>query len=93
MRSALERTLSRRGLLIQACGDGLVALQKWRTMRFDVIPLDLTLPGMDGLQVLAEAIQIGLSTPVLIATARSTVGDRSMGLKDRKSTRLNSSHQ
>ena len=80
MRSALERTLSRRGLLIQACGDGLVALQKWRTMRFDVIPLDLTLPGMDGLQVLAEAIQIGLSTPVLIATARSTVGDRSMGL-------------
>lgn len=80
MRATLERTLSRRGFLIQACGDGLVALQKWRTMRFDVILLDLTLPGMDGLQVLAEARQSGLSTPVLIATARGTVGDRIMGL-------------
>lgn len=80
MRSALERTLSRRGFLIQACDDGLAALQKWRTMRFDVILLDLTLPGMDGLQVLAEARQSGLSTPVLIATARGTVGDRIMGL-------------
>jgi len=80
MRSALERTLSRRGFMIQACGDGAVALQKWRAMRFDVILLDLTLPGMDGLQVLAEARRSGLSTPVLIATARGTVGDRIMGL-------------
>ncbi len=80
MRSALERSLSRRGFLIQACGDGLVALQKWRAMRFDVVLLDLTLPGMDGLEVLAEARRSGLSTPVLIATARGTVGDRIMGL-------------
>ena len=80
MRSARERSLGRRGFLIQACGDGLVALEKWRAMRFDVILLDLTLPGMDGLTVLAEARQSGLSTPVLIATARGTVGDRIMGL-------------
>ena len=80
MRSALERTLSRRGILIEACGDGLVALEKWRAMSFDVILLDLTLPGLDGLQVLAQARQSGLNTPVLIATARGTVGDRIMGL-------------
>ena len=80
MRSALERTLSRRGILMEACGDGLVALEKWRTMSFDVILLDLTLPGLDGLQVLAQARQSGLTTPVLIATARGTVGDRIMGL-------------
>ena len=80
MRVALERSLSRRGFLIQACGDGLAALQKWRSMRFDVVLLDLTLPGMDGLGVLAEARKSGLSTPVLIATARGTVGDRIMGL-------------
>ncbi len=80
MRSALERTLSRRGFLIQSCGDGTVALEKWRTHRFDVILLDLTLPGLDGLQVLSAARQAGLSTPVLIATARGTVGDRIVGL-------------
>ena len=80
MRTTLERTLSRRGILIEACGDGLVALEKWRSMSFDVILLDLTLPGLDGLQVLAQARQSGLNTPVLIATARGTVGDRIMGL-------------
>ena len=80
MRSTLDRALSRRGFLIQACGDGLAALQKWRSMRFDVVLLDLTLPGMDGLRVLGEARQSGLNTPVLIATARGTVGDRIMGL-------------
>ena len=80
MRSVLERTLSRRGVLIEACGNGLVALEKWRTMSFDVVLLDLTLPGLDGLQVLAQARQAGLNTPVLIATARGTVGDRIMGL-------------
>ena len=80
MRSVLERTLSRRGILIEACGDGLLALEKWRAMSFDVILLDLTLPGLDGLQVLAQARQSGLNTPVMIATARGTVGDRIMGL-------------
>jgi two-component system response regulator TctD len=42
--------------------------------------LDLTLPGMDGLLVLQEARRSGLRTPVLILTARGTVGDRVIGL-------------
>ena len=80
MQSALERSLSRRGFKVYPCGDGLQALEKWRAMRFDVVLLDLTLPGLDGLQVLAQARKSGLNTPVLIATARGTVGDRIMGL-------------
>ena len=80
MRATLERTLSRRHFQIEACGDGLDALATWRAMSFDVVLLDLTLPGLDGLQVLAQARQSGLTTPVLIATARGTVGDRIMGL-------------
>lgn len=80
MRATLERTLSRRGFQIQAVGDGLLALQKWRAMTFDVLLLDLTLPGLDGLEVLSRGRQSGLKTPVLIATARGTVGDRIMGL-------------
>ena len=80
MRAALERSLGRRGFLIQSCDDGVIALKKWRAMSFDVVLLDLTLPGLDGLEVLAQARHSGLSTPVLIATARGTVGDRIMGL-------------
>ena len=80
MQNALERSLSRRGFKVHPCGDGLLALEKWRAMRFDIVLLDLTLPGLDGLQVLAQARKSGLNTPVLIATARGTVGDRIMGL-------------
>ena len=80
MCATLDRSLTRRGLLVYPCGDGLLALDKWRAIRFDVVLLDLTLPGLDGLQVLAQARKSGLNTPVLIATARGTVGDRIMGL-------------
>ena len=80
MRATLERTLTRRHFQIEACGNGLQALQTWRALSFDVVLLDLTLPGLDGLQVLAQARQSGLTTPVLIATARGTVGDRIIGL-------------
>ena len=80
MSATLDRSLSRRGFRVEPCGDGLKALEKWRAISFDVVLLDLTLPGLDGLQVLAEARKSGLNTPVLIATARGTVGDRIMGL-------------
>jgi len=63
-----------------ACGDGLQALASWRAARPDVVLLDLTLPGLDGLQVLEQARREGLTTPVLILTARGTVGDRIIGL-------------
>ena len=46
----------------------------------DVVVLDLSLPGRDGLQVLGDARAEGLRTPVLILTARGTVGDRILGL-------------
>ncbi len=45
-----------------------------------MVLLDLSLPGLDGLQVLAQARAAGLQTPVLILTARGTVGDRILGL-------------
>ena len=80
MCATLDRSLTRRGLKVYPCGDGLQALDKWRAISFDVVLLDLTLPGLDGLQVLAQARKSGLNTPVLIATARGTVGDRIMGL-------------
>src|SRR6478609_3566262 len=80
MQVALKRTLQNRGMEVEVCGDGPAALQRWKAAPPDVVMLDLTLPGMDGLLVLEEARRSGLKTPVLILTARGTVGDRIIGL-------------
>ncbi len=80
MQTALQRALSRRGMEVFACTDGRLALAQWTAVVPDVVVLDLSLPGLDGLQVLAQARRQGLSTPVLILTARGTVGDRIIGL-------------
>ncbi len=80
MRTALERSFKRLGWLVHACGDGAQALAVWQQRTVDVVLLDLSLPGRDGLQVLSDARQAGLNTPVLILTARGTVGDRILGL-------------
>ncbi len=80
MRSTLERALSRRGVRVESCADGIRALELWRAQPPDVVVLDLTLPGLDGLQVLEQARRSQLATPVLILTARGTVGDRVIGL-------------
>jgi len=80
MRATLQRTLSRRGMEVEACGDGFQALERWPAAKPDVVLLDLTLPGLDGLEVLARARRAGWTTPVLILTARGTVGDRIVGL-------------
>ncbi len=80
MQATLRRTLQNRGMDVELCGDGRQALERWRNAPPDVVLLDLTLPGMDGLRVLEEARRGGLGTPVLILTARGTVGDRIIGL-------------
>ena len=80
MRSTLDRALSRRGFELTLCDDGSRALALWQATRPDAVMLDLTLPGLDGLEVLQHARQTGLTTPVLILTARGTVGDRILGL-------------
>jgi two-component system response regulator TctD len=80
MQTTLQRTIQRRGMQVVSCGDGARALDRWRASVPDVVVLDLSLPGMDGLQVLAAARAEGLATPVLILTARGTIGDRILGL-------------
>jgi two-component system, OmpR family, response regulator TctD len=80
MQAALQRALGRRGMEVTACTDGLLAVGQWTALQPDVVVLDLSLPGLDGLQVLAQARSQGLATPVLILTARGTVGDRIIGL-------------
>jgi two-component system, OmpR family, response regulator TctD len=80
MRTSLARALERRGFAVHTCADGVQALAAWQAFTVDVVLLDLSLPGRDGLQVLGDARALGLVTPVLILTARGTVGDRVLGL-------------
>ena len=80
MRTSLQRAFERRGMQVSLCDDGARALDRWRASVPDVVLLDLNLPGLDGLEVLAAARAEGLATPVIILTARGTVGDRILGL-------------
>ena len=80
MQTTLQRSFERGGMQVVVCADGARALDRWRASVPDVVLLDLSLPGQDGLSVLANARAEGLSTPVLILTARGTVGDRILGL-------------
>ncbi|MFN3493545.1 MAG: response regulator [Hydrogenophaga sp.] len=80
LQATLVRSLGRRGFDTTTCGDGGQAIACWAACQPDVVALDLTLPHLDGLQVLTQARQRGWRTPVLILTARGTVGDRVIGL-------------
>lgn len=80
LQTTLQRSFERRGFQMVVCGDGSRALDRWRASVPDVVLLDLSLPGEDGLSVLATARAEGLQTPVIVLTARGTVGDRVLGL-------------
>ena len=80
LQTSLRRSLERRGMAVALCGDGRLALAAWRAQAPDLVLLDLSLPGLDGLQLLGQARAAGLRTPVIILTARGTVGDRIIGL-------------
>lgn len=80
LQASLCRALERRGFNVRVCGRGDQALQAWADQEPEVVLLDLSLPGLDGLEVLSQARRAGRKTPVMILTARGTVGDRVLGL-------------
>ena len=65
-------------VVVERTGEG--AFFRVNTENYDVILLDLTLPGRDGLEILRALRQRGLKTPVLVLTARDTLQDRVTGL-------------
>ncbi|MCJ0761913.1 response regulator [Variovorax sp. CYS-02] len=80
MHKSLCRALTRWGFNPLSASDGPSALERWQQQQPAVVLLDLSLPGMDGLDVLQRGRSLGLKTPVLLLTARGTVGDRILGL-------------
>ncbi len=61
--------------------DGHQGLAEARSQKFDVVILDLLLPGISGLELLAKLRGDGIQTPVLALTALGTVGEKVLGLK------------
>ncbi len=76
----LTQGLKESGYLVDAVPDGRQGLEYALTGVYDVIVLDLMLPGMDGLTVLRELRAGGIQTPVLCLTARDGLNDRVRGL-------------
>lgn len=80
MAQALQLALERRGFEVDRCHNGSDALVRLRHDPPALALLDLTIPGLDGLQVLHKARAEGLTVPIVVLTARSAVGDRVLGL-------------
>lgn len=76
----ISQSMSNMDHAIDVIDDGVLAEQVLATQDYDLIILDLTLPGMDGLDVLKSLRNRQKSTPVLILTARAGLDDRVAGL-------------
>ena len=77
---AIERALSRDGTQVDWLMDGALALRALASEKFEVVILDLTLPGIDGIEVLRRMRAENIAVPVLIMTARDTIDERVLGL-------------
>lgn len=77
---ALKRGLDDEGYEAVVAGTGEEGFYQASDKSFDVIVLDLMLPGRDGLEILQSLRRGGLGTPVIILTARDGVEDRVRGL-------------
>jgi len=76
----LHKGLSESGFNVDLAVDGTQGLARALTGNYDVVVLDIMLPGIDGFQVLAE-LRRSSKVPVLMLTARDEVEDRVRGLE------------
>ncbi|MCL2551227.1 MAG: response regulator transcription factor [Actinomycetia bacterium] len=80
VREALQRSLAFEGYDTALAADGMAALEQAGTYLPDAIVLDVLMPRMDGLTTARRLRSSGVTTPILMLTARDTVGDRVTGL-------------
>jgi DNA-binding response OmpR family regulator len=78
--TGLMRALSNEGYDVSAAVSGEEALERVRSEPYDLLVLDIGLPGIDGFEVLRRLRAGGYALPVLILTARDAVDDRVRGL-------------
>jgi len=80
IRDVTRLELEQAGFRVTACGDGREALELFAREHFDLVLLDVMLPGVDGLEVCRE-IRRGHRTPIIMLTARSSTVDVVVGLE------------
>jgi len=76
----LKQALTEAGYTVEVEEDGVEGLHTARSMPFDVMLLDVMLPGIDGFEVCRRLRAAQVMTPVLIITARDTLEDKLAGL-------------
>jgi two-component system OmpR family response regulator len=80
IRRMLQRTLAAEGYAVEVSADGGAALVVIERAVPDLVVLDVAMPGIDGLGVCRRIRSLGLTTPILLLTARDAVADRVGGL-------------
>jgi len=80
LQKALEKGFRKTGYAVDIAGDGEQALELYFSNQYNLVVLDLNLPKIDGLDVLAEIRNENKEIPVLILSARSEVNDKITGL-------------
>lgn len=73
--ASMKRVLSRRGFVVKIAGDGLTALPLIAGEHFDVVILDIKMPGMDGIQVLTEIKRFSPDIPVILLTGHYSLSE------------------
>ena len=81
LRLTLSDRLGSEGYSVETAIDGEAGLARASTGGFDLIVLDVMLPKMNGFDICREVRQRGVTTPILILTARGQVVDKVVGLK------------
>ncbi len=71
--TTVSRALGLEGYAVEVAGSAEIALDKLAKQTFDAILLDVQLPGMDGLALLAELGKRGISTPVIMMSGHATI--------------------
>ena len=78
--NAIKKLLEQRGYFVDAVYDGQSAVDYAETVSYSLIILDVMLPKMDGFEVVRTLRRGGISTPVLMLTARADTPDKVQGL-------------
>jgi DNA-binding response OmpR family regulator len=77
----VEKNLILEGYDTFLCNDGLSCIENCKNEHFDMIILDIMLPGMDGFHVCRELCSIGVHSPIIMLTAKNDISDKLIGLE------------